>query len=238
MKSIEFKNLTKLEYTRNEQLNSLGVNLKFSGKKTKVIGITSCNENAGKTFISVNLSRKYAEDGQKVLLIDADLRKSRIIRDYNVQSIDEIKGLSHYLSGQAELDDVIYSTNVPNMHTIFAGHSVPNPVVLLDGERFDALIEFAKDKYDAVIVDTPPILPVIDTAVIAPKCDGNLIVVHFGLTRKQELIETKKQLELANARILGTILNQVPVNSSRYSYYHYRKYFKYSYNRYYKRQYG
>ena len=238
MKSIEFKNLTKLEYTRNEQLNSLGVNLKFSGKKTKVIGITSCNENAGKSFISMNLSRKYAGDGQKVLMIDADLRKSRLIRDYNVQGVDEIKGLSHYLSGQAELEDVIYNTNVSNMHIIFAGHSVPNPVVLLDSERFDALLAMAREKYDAIIVDTPPILPVIDTAVIAPKCDGNLVVVQFGNTRKHELIETKKQLEMSNARILGTILNQVPVNSSRYSYYHYRKYFKYSYNRYYKRNYG
>lgn len=241
MKKIDFKSLTKLEYTRNEQFNSLSVNVKFSGKNVKVVAITSCSENEGKSFVTMNLTRKYAEDGLKVLLIDTDLRKTRLIRDYNVQGVDEIKGLSHYLSGQAEIDDVIYDTNVPNMHIIFAGRSVPKPIALLDSERFDALLEEARKKYDMVLIDTPPLLPVIDTAVIAPKCDGTMIVVNYGNTRRRDLTETKKQLEVSGAKILGTILNQVPLGANKYSYLYYRgysRYLSYGYRRYSKYGYG
>ena len=227
MKKIEFKSLTKLEYTRNEQFNSLSVNVRFSGKDVQVIAITSCSENEGKSFVTMNLSRKYAEDGLKVLLIDTDLRKTRLIRDYNVQGVDEIKGLSHYLSGQAEIADVVYDTNVPNMHIIFAGRSVPKPIALLDSERFETLIAEARQKYDLVLIDTPPLLPVIDTAVIAPKCDGTMIVVNYGNTRRRDLTETKKQLEVSGAKILGTILNQVPLNANKYSYLYYRGYSRY-----------
>lgn len=250
MKSIVFKNLTKLEYTRNEQFNSLSVNIRFTGDDVRVIAVTSSDENAGKSFISMNLARKYAEDGLKVLFIDTDLRKSRLIRDYNVQGVDEIKGLSHYLSGQAELSDVIYGTNVENMEIIFAGRAVPKPITLLDTDRFVNLIAEAKKKYDMIIVDTPPIMPVIDTAVIAPKCDGTLIVVKYGDTRRKDLIETKKQLEVSGAKLLGTVLNTVPLNTNKYSYlyykgygyrrygYGYRRYRSYSYRKKYGKHYG
>lgn len=242
MKSVEFKNFEKLEYIMNEQFNSLGVNIKFSGKNKKVICITGSSENVGKSFVSLHLARKYASDGLKVLLIDADLRKSRLVRDYNVQGVDEITGLSHYLSGQAEIEDIIYSTNIKNMYVAFAGHNVPNPTVLLDGDRFDLLLDMAREKYDMIIVDTPPILPVIDTVIVAPKCDGVMFVIEFGYTRRQEIIEAKKQLEVSRAKILGTILNKVPTKINKYSYY--KKYYRgnYSYKSYknsgYNRTYG
>ena len=227
MKRIDFKKLKKLEYTRAEQLNSISVNLDFCGDDIKVINVTSTHENEGKSFVSMHLWRTCARNGKRVILLDCDLRKSRIIRDYEGECDEEIVGITHYLAGLVPLEDIVYKTNIRNADIIPVGKNVSNPINLLKKPRFEKLIEELRKHYDLIIIDTPPVQPVIDSAYISQKCDGTILVVNYGDATVYEILETKNQLLAAHATILGVVLNSVPYNSGRF-YYKTSKY----YNRY------
>ena len=211
-----------------EAFKSLRTNIIFCGSDIKVIAITSCMPNEGKTETSINIARTLAEDGRKVIYIDADLRKSVVKTRYKVGQ--KIVGFSHYLSGQNELSDVIYSTNVDNMDMIFAGIEPPNPAELLGNAFFTKAIETLKEKYDYVIVDTPPMGSVADCAVVSRNCDGVIMVIGVGDISFKFAKETKKQLEKTNCRILGVVLNKVQTTKRKYysgyygtSYYGYKR---------------
>lgn len=235
MKKIVFKNFEPLEYTRSEQFNSISVNLDFCGDDMKKISITSTRENEGKSFVAMQLMRTCANNGKKVVLVDCDLRKSCIFSDYGVQSDDYVMGLTHYLAGIATMEEIICQTNIENADVILAGKTVSNPVNLLKKERFTDLLEELSKQYDLVLVDTPPVQPVIDGAYIAQQVDGTILVINYGMVSVREVMETKNQLVAAHANILGTVLNQVPFNAGRY--YSKSKYYsKYRYSYY--RRYG
>ncbi|MBQ8600598.1 MAG: CpsD/CapB family tyrosine-protein kinase [Clostridia bacterium] len=234
MKKITFKNFDKLEYTRAEQFNSISVNLDFCGDDIKKISITSTRENEGKSFVSMQLLRTCANNGKKVVLVDCDLRKSRIATDYGVESDDYVMGLTHYLAGIASIDEVIYETNIENADIILAGKTVSNPVNLLKKPRFEELLEELSKRYDLVLVDTPPVQPVIDGAYIAQKCDGTILVINYGVVSVQEVLDSKNQIIASHSTILGTILNNVPFNAGRY-YYKTSKYYNKHRYKYYKR---
>ena len=235
MKILEFTNFEKLEYTRAEQFNSISVNLDFCGDDIKKIIITCSHENEGKSFIAMQLWRNCAANGKKVILLDCDLRRSRIVKDYGAQTDGEIIGLSHYLAGIATLDDVLYKADIDNADIILAGKTVSNPINLLKKDKFDALLDKLSRMYDLVIVDTPPVQPVIDGAYIAKKCDGTVLVINYGETSVYEVTDTKNQLLSAHANILGTVLNNVPHNAGKYYYSStaYGKKYGYKYYRYY-----
>lgn len=233
MKSLEFKKFPELNYTLKEQFLSLNINLEFCGDDIKVISVTSSQENEGKSFVSMQLLRSAAMSGKKVLLIDADLRKSRIVREYGVKTNDDFVGLSHYLAGKAELEDVIFKTNIENAHVILAGKCVSNPVNLFKKNKFDDMLEILKEYYDLIIMDTPPIEPVIDGALLAPKCDGILLVINYGKVSVYEVQDVINQLNSAHATILGAVLNKVPFNIGKYYYKSSKYYSKYKqYRRY------
>ena len=234
MKRIEFKRFDKLEYTRYEQFNAISVNLDFCGDDIRKISVTSTHENEGKSFVAMQLWRTCSAGGKKVCLVDCDLRKSRIAKDYGAKCDEPIQGLSHYLAGIAGMNDVIYSTNINNADIILAGRMVSNPVNLFKKGRFDELLDRLGKIYDLVIVDTPPVQPVIDGAYIAEKCDGTILVINYGSASVYEILETKNQLIAAHATILGTILNNVPHHAGRYYYKSSRYYNKYRY-KYYKK---
>ena len=118
-----------LDYSANESYKSLRTNLLFCGEEKKVIAITSCTPNEGKSTVSLNLALSLADSGKKVLLIDADLRKSVLLGRTEVDQ--EIKGLSHLLSHQETIENVIYATNIPRFNIIYAGTVPPNPAELL-----------------------------------------------------------------------------------------------------------
>ena len=161
---------SQLEYSENESYKSLRTNLFFCGEEKKTIAVTSCTPNEGKSTVSLNLAMSLADSGKKVLFIDADLRKSVLIGRTEVE--EEIKGLSHFLSYQAAVDEVIFATNIPRFHIIYAGAVPPNPAELLGGTYFKQLLTAVRKLYDYVIIDTPPLGSVIDGAVIADECDG------------------------------------------------------------------
>lgn len=214
MNNIIFEKIEALDYRSNESYKSLRTNLQFSGSEVKVIMITSCIPNEGKSSVSFNLARSFAENGKKVILIDADLRKSVIIGQRRVNA--QVKGLSYYLSGQNELKEVVYETNIENLHIIFAGKVPPNPAELLGHERFHQMVTKLREEYDYVIVDTPPLGSVIDSAVIAPNCDGAVLIISSNTVSYRFAQDVKIQLEKTNCPILGAVLNKVPMDKKGY----------------------
>jgi capsular exopolysaccharide synthesis family protein len=203
-----------LDYRTNEAYKALRTNIQFCGDDIKVITLTSCTPNEGKTMVSFNLAVAFAEIGKNVILVDADLRKSLLIGRYKVGEI--AYGLSHYLSGQKELDDVLFSTDIENMDIIFAGSNCPNPAELLDHARFANLIEGLRGIYDYVIIDTPPLGSVIDSAIVAKISDGAIVVIEANSISYRFAQSVKEQLEKSNCRILGAVLNKVVMDGKGY----------------------
>lgn len=236
MINIEIKP-QKLNHNADESYKSLRTNLLFCGSDKKVIAITSCTPNEGKSSVTLNLAISMAEAGKKVLLIDADLRKSVLIGRTRVN--ESVKGLAHYLSRQNILTDVICSTNVKGLHMIFAGPVPPNPAELLSSKLFHDMLVSVRKVYDYVLIDTPPLGNVIDGAVIAEECDGSVMVIESGVISYRFAQEVKGQLEKSNCPILGVVLNKVDISKNGYYGKYYGKYGKYGrYGSYSKGDYG
>ena len=229
MSDIVFENLKELDFKINEAYKRIRTNISFSGDNIKAIAITSSVPNEGKTEVSFNISRSFAEDGKKTLFIDGDIRKSVVLSRYGVNK--EVKGLTHYLSGQTkELDDIICSTNLENLDVILTGTKAPNPAELLGTEKFSKMIEKVKEIYDYIIIDCPPLGSVIDAAIVAKVCDGTVIVIEANNISYKAVQNVKKQLDRSECKILGAILNKVE-NSGKGYYGYYKGYYGY-YNNY------
>lgn len=143
---VELEKLEQLGYGKKEAFNSLRTNLKFCGNDIRVIAFTSCTPDEGKSSTVMELGRSFAEDGKHVLLLDADLRKSVLVGRHHARlSKGGIRGMSHYLSGQAKLEEVLLETNVGNLDIIFAGHMTPNPTELLGNKYFDELLSYGRE---------------------------------------------------------------------------------------------
>lgn len=222
MVNVEIK-IQKLDYSGAEAYKSLRTNLQFCGEDKKVIAITSCTPNEGKSSVTMNLAVSLAEAGKKVLLIDADLRKSVLVGRTKVK--ESIKGLTHYLSKQAALIEVICATNVKNMHIVYAGPVPPNPAELLGGKYFRELLSSLRKVYDYILVDTPPLGSVIDSAIIAEECDGSIMVIETGVISYRFAQDVKSQLEKSNCPILGVVLNKVDMSKQGYYGKYYGRYY-------------
>lgn len=217
---ITFENLKELDFKINEAYKRIRTNISFSGEDIKSIAITSSVPNEGKTEVSFNIARSMAEDRKKTLYIDADIRKSVVLARYGVDK--EVKGLTHYLSGQVKnLDDIVCTTNVENLDVIFTGTKSPNPAELLGSSKFAKLVNEFSEKYDYMIIDCPPLGSVIDAVLVAKVCDGAIIVVEADNVSYKVVQGVKKQLEQGDCKILGAILNKVQ-NSGK-GYYGYNK---------------
>lgn len=238
MKSLKFKKFPSVSYPVNEAFNTLTTNLSFAGKDLKKIMLTSSHASEGKSFTSMNLLRKFAERGKQVVFVDADLRRSMINTTYGVQfeKSGTAYGLSHYLAGIAEMDDIIYKTDIEGAKMIPVGRDLLNPIPLIVSGRFQELLDKLAEQFDYVIVDAAPVGVVIDAAEIAKFCDGILLVVNYNEVHRQELIDTKEQLEQTGCPILGTVLNQVDYDNYTSKKYYYKSYKSNSYySHYYKK---
>ena len=221
----------KLDYASNEAYRALRTNLKFCGEDKKAIVLTSCTPNEGKSTVSLYLAMSLAESGKRVLLVDTDMRKSVLAGNFTANK--EVMGLSHFLSGQSYLKNVICSTSTDNLDIIFAGPTPPNPAELLESLFFQVLLRYGRDNYDYVLVDSPPLGSVIDSAIVAKKCDGALIIIEAEAISYRFVKEVKSQLEKSSCPILGAVLNKVDLKEHRYyDYYYGRKRGDY-YGRYY-----
>lgn len=235
METVEFGQIQEQSYAMKESLRALRTNIQFCGDDIKTILFTSAQPNEGKSTVVFQLARSLTELGKSVLIIDTDMRKSVFVGRLRarIAGKKEIKGLSHYLSGQEPVDGVIYSTNVPKLFMIFAGRSVPNPTEMLEKKYFETLMSVVKNTFDYVLIDTAPIGAAIDAAVVGKHCDGAVIVVAQGEANTRAIAATKRQLEVAGVPILGAVLNKVQTKKS-----HYGSYYGNYYGSYYGSYYG
>ncbi|OUN34466.1 CpsD/CapB family tyrosine-protein kinase [Lachnoclostridium sp. An76] len=208
------------DYFYEEAIKTLRTNIQFTGTEVKSIVITSCYPNEGKSDVVFQLALEIGKMGKKVLVLDADIRKSSYISRFQVKQ--KTAGLSQYLSGQSGLQDIVYSTNFRDVDIIFAGPSAPNPSELLAQESFASLVHTMRGKYDYVLVDTPPVGSLTDAAVVARQCDGAILVVESDLVSRRVALKVKQQLEMSGCHILGAVLNKVDIKKNKY-------YSKYSY---------
>ncbi len=237
METVLINQIKDQSYSMKESLRALKTNISFSGKGIKSILFTSSVPNEGKSTVVVDLARSLADSKKTVLVVDTDMRKSVLVGRLRatVESGSSIKGLSHYLSGQASLDKVVYASNIRGVFFIFAGHEVPNPTELLETNEFAQLIEFGKQNFDYVLVDTPPTGAAIDAAVIGKNVDGAVIVAAQNATSSRAIVNTKRTLEESGVKILGGVLNKVKRDNTRYGSY-YKSYYGSYYGDYYGRE--
>lgn len=219
----------KQDYFYNEAMKTLRTNIQFAGRDVKTILVTSCFPNEGKSDVTFQLAREIGNMGRKVLFLDADIRKSTFLSRYQVKK--NTGGLSQYLSGQTEKESICYHTNFENVDIIFAGTIAPNPSELLEDMSFRCLLEEMREKYDYILIDTPPIGSLIDAAIIAKFCDGAIIVVESERVSYRMVQKAKEQLEMTGCHVIGAVLNKVDTAKERYYGKYYGKY-KY-YNNYY-----
>lgn len=224
MEIINIKNMAPKDFRANEALKTLRTNLVFSGPSVRAIGITSYGAAEGKSTISFQLAVSFAQAGKRVLLVDADLRRSVMANRLQVKSKPE--GLSHYLTGQANVSELLCETDMPGMYIMFAGTRVPNSTELLGSDNFAKLIPALKEAFDYVIVDTAPLGQVIDCAVMAPYLDGVAMVIDTTNNSYKLERKIKHQIEKSGGKVLGAILNQVDFSLQRGYYSRYYDYYK------------
>lgn len=219
----------KSDFQFDESMKMIRANIEFSGENIRTVAVTSTAPNEGKSETSYNLANSFAESKKNALLLDCDIRLSNLIERFELPEDAEIKGLSEFLCSKAKASEIIHKTDQEGLSVIFSGRSVPNPAELLASNRFQEFLNVLKERFDIIILDTPPINSVVDGSVIANKCDGIALVIESGLISRRLILKTKAQLIQSGAKILGVILNKVDTTKGGYyySYYKYGKYGKY-----------
>lgn len=226
------------DFFTKEAYKVLRTNLQFCGQDVRAIAITSCIENEGKTVVSMQIAKSFSELGKRTLIVDADMRKS-VMAGRNTD-VRNYAGLSEVLTGMKQLEQCLYATQFDNLHILFAGKYPPNPVELLSGKYFSALMSVLRKVYDYIIVDTPPLGRVIDAAVIATHCDGTVLVLGDGRVHSKMAQEVLTQLKKSECRVLGAIRNKTHKKRDGYYYRsrHYGYYGKHGYGKGYGYGYG
>lgn len=203
-------------FRTREAFRTLRSNIQFCGSEFRTLMFTSSMPDEGKSHVSYMTAAAFAELGKQVLFIDADLRKS-VLKKRIRQANRKSKGLSHFLSGQASLSEIICpSEDMENLSLIFTGPFPPNPAELLAGEMFRLGIRKLKEDFDYIIIDVPPVGSVIDAAIVAKECDGAILVIASNMVSYRVAQSVKKQLEKADCKILGTVLNKVNAKEQGY----------------------
>lgn len=202
-----------------EAYKSLRTNIRFSirGEGCRKICITSATAGEGKSITLLNLAISIAESGQKVLLIDADMRRPAVAR---LLVEKPVPGLSNVLAGLSTAEEAIRKEIYPNLDILFSGDVPPNPSEILSTSEMETLITKMSGRYDYILVDTPPVGVVSDACLVANILDGVLLLVRQGRTKRDEVKRAVKNLQMTDARILGYVLNGVSVEyKDPYGYY-------------------
>lgn len=211
----------------SEVFRTLRTNLQFmaSNKEFKTLLVTSSMPGEGKSWVSANLILAFAQEGKKVIIVDADMRKGRMHKIFN---IDKKPGLSNYLSGIIDKEDkdnvfnYIKRTELENLYIMPIGDVPPNPSELLVSERTTKLIETLKGIFDIVIFDGTPSLIVTDALILSRQVDATLIVTAHKTTKIGDVEKIKKSIQNVGGRIAGIVINKIPISAKKYdnSYYY------------------
>ncbi|WP_338712672.1 CpsD/CapB family tyrosine-protein kinase [Lacticaseibacillus paracasei] len=189
----------------SEQFRTVRTNIEFAGAaldKCQVVMFTSSAMSEGKSTVSANVAVTWAQAGKSVLLIDADLRRPTVHASFRKLNLD---GVTTVLTGKRKPEEVVEDTFVEKLSVITSGPIPPNPSELLNSKRMIQLLTWARQKFDIVVLDAPPVLAVSDVQVLVPKTDGVVVVANMGKTLKGDLRRTVEVLKLADAKILGAV---------------------------------
>ena len=202
-----------------ESYRTLRTNIQYSSfdKPIKSIVITSSEPGEGKSTTSSNLALSFAQEGKKVILIDCDLRKPVLHKEFQISNS---RGLSEFLIGNVEFSKVVYK-HESGLHVLPSGLVPPNPAEMLASMAMEHLLTQLEEKYDYIILDTPPVNAVTDSKILSTKVDGTILVVKYGYTKKDAVMEAVKGLRAVNANIIGTVFNGEENKTGKY--YHYYK---------------
>ena len=193
-------------FQAKEAYKALRTNVMFSmpGADCKCVGVSSSVPSEGKSTTAINLAISLAQIGKRVLLIDADMRIPSVAGRLQVKGAP---GLSDFLVGEAKIDDAVRKVDEYGIHVLPAGNIPPDPTGLLEAKQLEHLFSAIRNIYDFVIVDLPPVNSVPDAAILARYIDGYLLAVREKVTKHREIVEALKQLNLANANIIGFVSN-------------------------------
>ncbi len=210
----------------SEAYRTIRTNIQFAGvdKAMKTIVFTSTAQDEGKSTVVANLGIVMAQAGQKVVIMDCDFRNPTQHRLFKLQN----KGLSNCIATGKDVLEIVQDSGTPGLDILTSGPVAPNPSEILASNRMKTVIEELKGKYDYVLIDTPPVLPVTDSSVIGSIADGTILLTAWNQITPAMAKEAKTRLEQAGAKILGVILNKVEVASKGYGYgYGYGYYYYY-----------
>jgi capsular exopolysaccharide synthesis family protein len=210
-KSVPDETLVTLRHPKSvvsEAYRGLRTALYFSGEdqKHRVIQVTSPEQGDGKSTLVSNLAVSIAQSGKTVLLIDADFRRPRIHKLFGLS--DEV-GMALVMAGEAELDDAIQATVVDGLAVLPCGPRPPNPAELLTSHRFNKIVEVVRERYDFVLMDTPPVLAVSDPSVVAPRVDGVILLIRLSKHDRPRAVRSREILTSLGANILGVVVNNL-----------------------------
>ena len=200
----------------SEAFKAIRTSLLYTGER-KVIAVTSSIPDEGKTVIATQLALQFAMLGKRVLLIDGDLRKPKLKSVLGIKG--SVKGLSECLSSQADFS--IYSTNIDKFYVMLSGKIPPNSSELFSNGKMEKILSVLKEKFDYIIIDTPPATGAIDIQIVGKMVDGVLLVVRNDKVKLSVVKSVVKQLERNGISIIGAVLNGVKDSDRDYYYYHY-----------------
>lgn len=211
MSELELLNSPKSKISEN--IRTIRTNLLFSSDKNKVLLVTSSVPGDGKSFISSNLAISFTQIGEKVLIIDADLRLGRIHKIFDINCNN---GLSNLLSKGDDEINYIYKTKINNLDILPRGIVPPNPSELLNNEYAPKILENLKKKYDRIIIDGVPVIGLSDALIMGKFVDGCILVTSLNYTKIDDLVASQKALLNIGARICGVIVNRCKSDKNKY----------------------
>ncbi len=217
-----------LEFTATEQYKILRANLSFTlpeESKCHIIGVTSAMRGEGKSTTAVNLSYVLAESGNRVLLVDGDLRIPSVAKKMHLENE---KGLTDILRGGETVELSEFKSDLlPNWYIVPSGTLPPNPSELLGSKRMENALNQLAEHFDYIILDLPPVNIVSDALAVSKYISGMLLVIREDYTEKKELETCFRQLRLSNVHVLGVVMNETKSGKGYYKKYRYRRYYKY-----------
>jgi len=227
-KGVELVNYLHPQFFISEDYRTIRTSILLSSASTppKAITFSSSLPQEGKTATVANLAVSFAQLKKEVLVLDADLRKPRLHRIFKIRNS---AGLSSYLTGRSSFEEVIQKTSIDNIWLIPSGPLPPNPAELLDSEKMKELMEEAKTRFDFVLIDTPPVLAVIDPVITSSFSDGTIFVIKAGETSRKPFLKAVDEFEKANSKIIGVLFNEIKIKKQSYHSSYYRHYYRQQY---------